>query len=68
MLIRAMFILGAISALGATANAGELSAADQELRARAIAECSSPTNANPGTPYINYAGGWFRCVEPGGTR
>ena len=68
MLIRAMLIVGAVSALGAAANAGELSAADQALRARAIAECSSPTRANPGTPYINYAGNWFRCIEPGNTK
>lgn len=68
MMIRALLVLSAISALGVSANAGELSAADQQLRARAVAECSSPRNANPGTPKINYESNSFQCVELGGSK
>lgn len=63
-----MLVLGAVSALGASVNAGELSTADKELRARAIAECNSPRYPGGATPHINYAGNWFRYVEPGSSR
>lgn len=42
----------------------DLSAADQTLHDRAVAACSGPNYPSGARPYINYAGGWFRCVEP----
>jgi hypothetical protein len=42
----------------------ERSAADQALYEKAVEACSGPNYPNGARPYINYAGGWFRCVEP----
>jgi hypothetical protein len=42
----------------------ERSAADQRLYEKARKTCSGPQYPNGVRPYINYAGGWFRCVEP----
>ena len=40
------------------------SAADQALYQRAKKACSGPQFPNGARPFINYKGGWFRCVEP----
>lgn len=40
------------------------SAADQALYEKAVAACNGPNYPSGAHPYINYAGGWFRCVEP----
>lgn len=40
------------------------SAADQALYEKAVAACNGPQYPSGAHPYINYAGGWFRCVEP----
>jgi hypothetical protein len=40
------------------------SAADQRLYEKARKACSGPEYPNGTRPHINYAGGWFRCVEP----
>jgi hypothetical protein len=40
------------------------SAADQRLYEKARKACSGPQYPDGAHPYINYAGGWFRCVTP----
>jgi hypothetical protein len=40
------------------------SAAEQRLYEKARKACSGPQYPNGARPHINYAGGWFRCVEP----
>lgn len=45
-------------------SAGQRSAADQALYEKAVKACSGPRWPDGARPYINYAGGWFRCVEP----
>lgn len=58
-------IAGAILiAVPGAAMAAPKSAADQALYQRAVKDCSSPKWSNGARPYINYAGGWYRCVEP----
>lgn len=47
-----------------TGQAGQRSAADQALYERAMKDCNSPRWPDGARPYINYAGGWYRCVEP----
>ncbi len=42
----------------------ERSAADQALYEKAVAACNGPNYPSGARPHINYAGGWFRCVEP----
>ena len=46
------------------AKSASRSAADQRLYEKARAACKSPAYPNGTRPYINYAGGWFRCFEP----
>ena len=48
--------------------AGQRSAADQALYEKAVKACNGPQWPNGARPYINYSGGWFRCVEPRSTR
>lgn len=48
--------------------AGQRSAQDQALYERAMADCNSPKWPNGARPFINYSGGWYRCVEPGNSR
>jgi hypothetical protein len=43
------------------------SAADQRLYEKAREACSGREYTNGARPHINYAGGWFRCVEPKST-
>jgi hypothetical protein len=40
------------------------SAADQRLYEKARKACSGPQYPSGARPFINYAGGWFRCVGP----
>jgi hypothetical protein len=40
------------------------SAADQRLYEKARKACSGLQYPNGARPHINYAGKWFRCVEP----
>ena len=40
------------------------SAADQRLYEKARKTCSGPQYPSGARPFINYAGGWFRCVGP----
>jgi hypothetical protein len=40
------------------------SAADQRLYEKARKACSGPAYPDGARPHINYARGWFRCVEP----
>ncbi len=54
-------LLVASSGLGL---AGQRSAADQALYQRAMQDCNSPKWPDGARPHINYAGGWYRCVEP----
>lgn len=58
----------ALAAILVVASAGmalaERSAADQALYEKAVAACNGPQYPSGARPYINYAGGWFRCVEP----
>lgn len=52
-----------VAATGTTL-AAQRSAADQALYEKAVAACNGPQYPSGARPYINYAGGWFRCVEP----
>lgn len=58
----------ALAAILVVASAGmalaDRSAADQALYEKAVAACNGPQYPSGARPYINYAGGWFRCVEP----
>jgi len=65
--LAAALALTAFLAAGA-AEAGERSPQDQALYEKARKDCSGPQWPNGATPYINYAGGWYRCVEPGSSR
>jgi hypothetical protein len=44
------------------------SAKDQALYEKAMADCNGPKWPNGARPFINYSGGWYRCVEPGSSR
>ena len=39
------------------------SAADQRLYEKARKVCNGPQYSSGARPFINYAGGWFRCIE-----
>lgn len=60
----AALVFTSILAVISTADAKTRSAADQALYEKAIKDCNSPKRANSAWPLINYAGGWYRCVEP----
>jgi hypothetical protein len=47
-----------------SATHGAKSAADQRLYEKARKACSGPQYPSGAHPFINYAGGWFRCVGP----
>ena len=53
-----------IAALTGLADAAQRSAKDQALFEKARAACSGPQWPSGARPFINYAGGWFRCDEP----
>ena len=40
------------------------SPAQQRLYEKAVRACSGPEYPSGSYPFINYAHGWFRCVEP----
>jgi hypothetical protein len=50
------------------AAAKERSAKDQALYEKARKDCNGPHYPSGARPFINYAGGWYRCVEPGNSR
>ncbi len=54
----------ALMALVSNAAQSARSAGDQRLYEKARKACSGPEYPNGTRPHINYAGGWFRCVEP----
>lgn len=64
--ILAIALAACLSVSGADAK--QRSAKDQALYEKARKECSGPHYPSGARPYINYAGGWFRCVEPGNNR
>lgn len=71
MLTKSSIVLSTAILLFATsglAPAGQRSAADQALYEKAVKACNGPQWPNGARPYINYSGGWFRCVEPRSTR
>jgi hypothetical protein len=47
-----------------SATQAKRSAADQQLYEKARKACSGPRYPSGARPFINYAGGWFRCVGP----
>ncbi|WP_395684760.1 hypothetical protein [Aestuariivirga sp.] len=51
-------------AMAGAVMAGQRSPADQALYEKALQDCNSPKWPNGARPLINYAGGWYRCVEP----
>lgn len=66
----ATMILGVFLCLAITgqASAKERSAKDQALFEKARKDCNGPRYPNGAQPFINYSGGWYRCVEPGSSR
>ena len=67
MSIRKMLLFFFVCALIVPASSGARaakSAADQRLYEKARKACSGSQYPNGARPHINYAGGWFRCVEP----
>lgn len=44
------------------------SAKDQALYEKARKDCNSPKWPNGARIVINYAGGWYRCEPPNGSR
>ena len=67
------FIVAALALAAATtpidfASAAQRSPQDQALYEKAKADCNGPQWPNGARPFINYAGGWYRCVEPGSNR
>lgn len=50
------------------AEAKQRSAKDQALYEKAWKDCNGPHYPGGATPFINYAGGWYRCVESGSSR
>jgi hypothetical protein len=63
-------VLGLAASLGLAGQAAakERSAKDQALFEKARKDCSGPQYSSGAQPFINYAGGWYRCVEPGSSR
>jgi hypothetical protein len=66
MKIRLAAVLLAMSAglLTTGPSFADRSAADQALYEKAMKDCNGPNWPCGATPHINYAGGWYRCVEP----
>jgi hypothetical protein len=67
MIIRKSLFLFLACALMLPASSSALakrSAADQRLYEKARKACSGPEYPDGARPHINYAGGWFRCIEP----
>jgi hypothetical protein len=71
MSVRKLLILtftGALAMSVSSAAQAARSAADQQLYETAREACSGPRYPNGARPFINYAGGWFRCVRIKGGR
>jgi hypothetical protein len=64
MKLQRLILVSFLLAMPASGALAERSAADQALYQRAVAACNGPKYPSGARPYINYAGGWFRCVEP----
>ena len=47
-----------------SATLGAKSVANQRLYEKVRKACSGPQYPSGADPFINYAGGWFRCVAP----
>jgi hypothetical protein len=62
-LMLCFFACAMVAAASSAAQAAK-SAADQRLYEKARKACSGRQYINGARPYINYADGWFRCVEP----
>ena len=62
--MRKLILAAILLAAPAGVALAERSAADQALYEKAVAACNGPNYPSGARPYINYAGGWFRCVEP----
>jgi hypothetical protein len=60
-------VAGLAAALSGGAEARR-SPKDQALYERAVKECNGPEYPGGAHPYINYSGGWFRCVSESKTR
>ena len=58
-----VLVIAAMLPASSIADAKQRSAKDQALRDKAIKDCSSPKRALSARPFINYSGGWYRCVE-----
>ncbi len=63
-LIQAAMAVAVLMTMPSMVLAGQRSAADQALYQRAVKDCSGPKWPDGARPHINYAGGWYRCVEP----
>lgn len=63
ILIAALALAAATSPID-FAFAGQRSPKDQALYEKAMADCNGPNWPNGARAFINYAGGWYRCVEP----
>lgn len=63
---RVLALMLAFATTGMTAALAQQarSDADQALHDKAVAACNGPQYPSGAHPYINYSGGWFRCVEP----
>lgn len=64
MNMQKLILASLLIALPASGALAARSAADQALYEKAVAACNGPQYPSGARPYINYAGGWFRCVEP----
>ena len=65
---KSMLVLSALAVIvsiaSGPASVKAKSAADRKLYEKARKICSSSSYPDGSRAYINYAGGWFRCVEP----
>lgn len=64
MTLHKFILISLLIAVPAGSALAARSAADQALYDKAVAACNGPNYPSGAHPYINYAGGWFRCVEP----
>jgi hypothetical protein len=55
--------IAAILSIAGVAEAKKRSAKDQALFEKANKDCNGPSYPGGARAHINYAGGWYRCVE-----